>query len=519
MANVTQEITFESGALNWDDSRLFTAKGDSRYRLNVFNAQFGSEYVITNLKGNTKYTHSFTHHTDYAGSIYSCIGTCYDDNRDATYLFIHSSGGNHSILRFNFASDADRFEKIAFDHTGLGLDKDYPITDAFMIGDRLHWNPRSSSPRSINVQWAYYDHVAYYAYGGIPRSTGDFVRLQNKIYVALVDTAEGYPPLVPDEYKFVDYCYADTFPVNATDLDATVTSGAYFRYRDFYNVPPFLDTKPNVAVDTDTSYQYNNVRGRIFQFCYRQYVKDQGYTISSPYTEIIAAPASEDSYGEVAGDIDAFNLLNVDFLVQSALPAGGIWYRHYMLYEFVEVLFREGPDDNWKIAERVNYETISANILATGDDTYTVAFYNDRSYEVADNASVEKQYNALPITSRSQWSLDGNRVAYGGNVEGFDAKVDINVALTVGENELTRDGGDILGAGPQDTISFTETVSSTGYRTLTSDDILINPGGGAAVVGDVITVTVNGIDRQSSLVAPMTTDFEYAERVLSVVMQ
>ncbi|GAG66088.1 unnamed protein product, partial [marine sediment metagenome] len=291
MAQINDEILVGTGALDWDSDERFLASGDSDYRLNIFNSQFGAEYVISNLKGNTQYTHGFTHHTDYAGSIYTCIGTAYDSNRDSTYLFIYSSGGNHSILRFNFSDQS--FEKIAFDHTGLGLDEAYPITDAFMIGDWLHWNPRSTSPRSINVQWAYYDHVAYLGSAVTARAKGDYIRLFNRIYQMQADVTNSYPPSAPEQFLFIDYCYADTLPVNATTLDATVTSGEYFRYRKFYNIPAVLPTVPNVSVVTDTAFQYNNIRGRRFQFCYRQYIKDQGYSITSPFTDIIAAPASE----------------------------------------------------------------------------------------------------------------------------------------------------------------------------------------------------------------------------------
>jgi hypothetical protein len=142
MAEVKDEILVGLGGLNFDDDERFVKNGDSDYRLNVTSSNDGSAYTLTNLKGNTEYSHSFTHASDYDGAVYTCIGDCYDDERDAIYLFIISSQGNDSILRFNFSDKS--FDKIAFDHTDLGFDKDYPITDAFMIGDWLHWNPRRS---------------------------------------------------------------------------------------------------------------------------------------------------------------------------------------------------------------------------------------------------------------------------------------------------------------------------------------------------------------------------------------
>ena len=104
MAEITQEITPGLGGLNWDDDARFIDKNDSEYRLNVINNEFGNTYVVSNMKGNTLYQHAFTHKSTYDGSTYTCIGDCYDDNRDAVYFFIYSDGGNHSILRFNFSS-------------------------------------------------------------------------------------------------------------------------------------------------------------------------------------------------------------------------------------------------------------------------------------------------------------------------------------------------------------------------------------------------------------------------------
>ena len=66
-------------------------------------------------------------------------------------------------------------------------------------------------------------------------------------------------------------------------------------------------------------------------------------------------------------------------------------------------------------------------------------FYNDRAYEVVDSASIEKQFNALPKLARSQWSLDGERTAYGGVTEGFDIGL-LDVTLTNGRREVVLKG-------------------------------------------------------------------------------
>ena len=87
MAN-KEEIVFSGTGLDWDSDERYLSAGDSDYRLNVRPNAYGSEYTLTNLEGNTEYTHSFSHNSDYSGSIYTCIGDCYDSIRDSVYIFI-----------------------------------------------------------------------------------------------------------------------------------------------------------------------------------------------------------------------------------------------------------------------------------------------------------------------------------------------------------------------------------------------------------------------------------------------
>ena len=77
MPDFTQEISFEKSGLDWDTDKRFVAKGDSEYRLNCVPNQPGNALSITNIQGNTKYTHSFTHSATYAGSFYTVIGSMY----------------------------------------------------------------------------------------------------------------------------------------------------------------------------------------------------------------------------------------------------------------------------------------------------------------------------------------------------------------------------------------------------------------------------------------------------------
>ena len=187
MGAIKQLVSFIAGGLNYDDDKRLFTPGDTDHRVNVSTGELGREFVISNMKGTVSKSHGFSHDSAYSGASYTVVGSYYEDNRDAVYIFIHSSLTNHCILRYMYSSDS--FEKIAWDHTGLGFDTAYPIADPYMIGDFLHWNPRTSSPRVINVQWAYWDFAAYQFNPGIADTNnwniGDYVKENNKVYKIL----------------------------------------------------------------------------------------------------------------------------------------------------------------------------------------------------------------------------------------------------------------------------------------------------------------------------------------------
>lgn len=491
---VLQETYVGSGSLDWDNDYRFKDKNDAEYRLNVIPVGLGSHFVLTNLKGTTRYEHSFDYPSGYEAQTLTCVGDCYHEEIDAVYFFIYGSDGGDSIIRFNFSDNS--FDKIAFCHTGLGLDPDYPITDAFFIGDWLHFNPRTSSPRAINVQWAYWDWAAYtrsYTANANTWSVGDYVKDRNRVFLINDNTITRASSLFGDSdgATFVDYTYMDV-----DTLPGSGTVNAYKRTRNYYNMPEILPHTPTVEISTDDTKEYNNIRGRIFQFCYRLYVPDQGYTVASSFTDIISTPEAETNKGEVVGDISESNTIRVSFPIsQSTTPAA--WLDWDMLFEFAEILFREGPSDDWKVAERMDQQSINYSTETGGVYAY-IDFYNDRAYDVADNVSIEKQYNALPRLANAQWSLDGERSAYGGVVEGYDLNMNVDVSLTTGERELTLDttaGAVDSGAADGGTHGWTVAWDTdyNKWKWELTTAISNPPSGDGAAAGETLKVVISGI--------------------------
>ena len=482
MGVLKQLINFAGSGLDYDSDKRALGVGDSANRVNVSTNEFGREFVISNMKGTTEKSHSFTHDGSYSGATYTVIGSCYDDNRDAVYIFIYSDLTNHSILRFNYSDDS--FDKIAWDNTKLGLDVGYPLTDLYMIGDILHWNPRTTSPRSINVQWAYYDWISFehpQVSDPVEWNIGDYVKQVNKVYKIIATGVDHDDDILEhqDKIEFMDWTYQDIY-TGVDDLSTYIIR----RERDFYNTPlvPYSGI-PYTAIEDDTDITVNSVRGNIFQFAYRFYVPGHGYTISSSFSNMIVNQNDEWLDGELIDSITNNNVIEVGF--QTGVSGDNTYQNGNWLWEFAEILFRKNNDTQWYVADKIYHNDIGyANKFAYSGaggvpTVCTTYFYNNRIYEPMDSAAIEKPYNALPILANSQWPLDGERSAYGGITEGFDALLRTNIELTAGNRLVGLSSGSsgVL----QDTITFTVVKTEREHGSYiydyTSGSITLNPSG------------------------------------------
>lgn len=483
MGEVKQLINWAGGGLNYDDDKRVFGPGDSDKRINVTTDELGRQFVISNMKGTTEKSHAFSHDGSYSGASYTVVGSVYDDNRDAVYIAIHSTLDNHCILRYNYSDDS--FDKIAWDHINLGFNVDYPLTDMYMIADFLHWNPRTSSPRVINVQWAYWDIEASERSTGVDPTlwpVGTYVKDHNKVFKILVTGIARQDALFnkPDtDVEFIDWCYGDF------DTQAGTPTPYYVTYRGYFNTPitPFFQA-PYISQESESGYDANYIRGNIFQFCYRFYVPGMGYTTSSTFSEIIADSNGESFNGEDIGAINTGNKIVAGFNLYGGLFSRSI-INENRLWEFTEILFRKNNETTWRLAERIYHDDGDAvdSFVAGTVTNYIIKtdFYNDRMYEIVDTAAIEKQYNGLPVLARAQWPLDGKRTGYGGVTEGRNYIVP-DVTLTNGNRPVDLNYQSFPGS-PDDTITWTSSVEwgeSGPVYTWTSGAINSLPSGGSS---------------------------------------
>lgn len=520
MGVIKQPINWVDGGLNYDDDKRLFGPGDSDLRVNVSSDELGRRFVISNMKGTTQKSHSFTHDSTYSGASYTVIGSVYDDNRDAIYICIYSTLSNHCILRYNYSDGT--FDKIAWDHTGLGFDIDYPLTDIYMIGDFLHWNPRTTSPRVINVQWAYWDFAAYERTTGVDLNEwniGEYVSDKNKVYKILITgiiRTEELSDRPDTEVEFIDWSYDD---VDSRPNSSTL--GEYLNYRNFFNTPirPFFEI-PYTSLESDSSITSNNIRGNIFQFAYRFYVPGQGYTMASSFSGMITNANDESLNGEIVEDITSNNRIDVGFNLYGGLFSREVIHGNW-LWEFAEIVFRRNNDSTWRVADRIYHDDkdiiLSNTVGAVTTYTIRTEFYNDRTYEVVDSASIEKPYNALPVLAEAQWPLDGERSSYGGVTEGRNY-IPPDVTLTQSTNKVNL-GYASFPASPDDTINFTLSVyydpDIGPIYTFKSDAITSLPAAGTSPW--TIRFIIWGQDYVGSYTGAVVAD--YRQAVLNTVNQ
>jgi hypothetical protein len=249
--------------------------------------------------------------------------------------------------------------------------------------------------------------------------------------------------------------------------------------RDFYNTPMTLKGQMEYSVETDTSYKFNNIQGGAFQFTYRFYIPEMGYSTSAPFTAVASGFSYERYDGSSGPNSTSDN--SIQLTVVPPIIEGISTDRKDLLFEHCEILMRSAEISEWQSVYIIQHDEFAQDASNEGDYT----FYNSLGLNIADSAAIEVPFNALPRTSNSQTSLDGERVAYGGVKEGFDV-TNINVDLTASFVEY---GEDAFSVGAlQETISFTKTdtwFDGGIYHTYKTANITTTPSAGDTLIAEV----------------------------------
>jgi hypothetical protein len=182
--------------------------------------------------------------------------------------------------------------------------------------------------------------------------------------------------------------------------------------------------KPGVTTSHDSSYGYNNILGKFFQFKIRFIFETGHKSVFSPISEVAY------SYDDYASpDIVAALTTQVNSIELTLDGTGAS-----ELVEKIEIAARSGNNgDFFSIA------TIDANATFQGGGTQSYTFYNESLYDPIALDESNQIYDDVPRTAQTLEIAD-NRVVVGDILTGYD-KIDMDYSLAVSYGNLDDEGG------------------------------------------------------------------------------
>ena len=420
------EIPFAGTGLDKDSRREIIHPGDSVERRNVLET-YGSLGGIKKIRGNEK-----INGPSHDASITSLrtVGTAIDYQSERIYYLMYGdvSGGTPKNSLLYFDAQGNAIYSVFLDKEWFELDNEV-MQDAFFLDGWLYYRGKDKAPSKINISLiTNFELNQAWVYGST-YSPGMVVKVTDGRVYSVIATASFVsnvdPRNDPPNWQEVgngDYCYP-------YEYDGTISPAPNTKYFSAINIPP--TTIPTAIYKSDTSYNSNNVRRNLFQFCYRYKYRYHGYSRTSEVSTVPVPSFDETAYGDIVDSPTTNNLIRVYF---DQANIG--------MVEYVELFARQGSDGVWKLISTIR----------DGSDYFD--FYNDGVYPVIADEEIMKVSDFIPIAVRSQLFLSENTLAYGGCTEGFDAINDINVAFSAAYEVV-----DIVGVTP----------SSTKIQTIISD--------------------------------------------------
>jgi hypothetical protein len=350
------------GGMNYDDDERLLPVGDYRSLVNGMDGTpEGYGGAIINIKGTT----AITAYPPASGE-YICIGTCKDNENGAIVFFMYNTLGYHSIFRLITATGV--VEKIREAEPLLNFSKDYRINDANIVGDLLLWTDGYNPPRCINMVMA-------------------------KNYQTYLDTGSS---TFPRYYSFTE------------------------QHFDLAKYPPW--DCPSVTYGSDTTRNYNNLRGKLFQFATRFIYVDNEKTTWSPWSKVALPQGQEAADGSWVENQHLNNYILVVFDKGTELVTK------------IELAARDSETGLWYIVDTIANSPIGG--------TYAYKFYNDKVGAALDQSDQARPFDYVPLLAGTQDVIEKSRLVQGQVTEGYD-NVTLDVALAA-NTEMVQFGAPVV---------------------------------------------------------------------------
>ena len=467
MAQINDKNVF-SGILNTDDGLRSLPQGDYPDSINnrVHVTEQSNDGSVENTRGNVLIQHTLPAGTN------KTIGTYEDKNRQRIVYFNWNSAGNHGIYQFFWNRGANGEIETILVSSVLNFNVNKKITGINIVealtGDLLYWTDDQNRPRKINIDKAnetnkkrkfelffgkiinpsVFDYTTtIFDQNGVPLITwqtaiGNNSSLEQTIVQYLSQIPSGALALATFStcYQFltVEMKNVGGYTMSlASPIPANVNP-SYAVAKNFYPDPfleEFIDAikypticEPAVSIKQDATRKINLIQNKIFQFRIKLVYDDNEKSVLSPYSRIPDLPISCGSNSTQT----SFNYVEVNFNSQRLFDLGSL-----AIIKRVELYVREHNTGKVKYITALDKWQFLQN-------NNTFNFYNDGIYQAIDDATALKNYDALPLLSKSQ-EFGTNRIEYGGITEGYDpvcvdAKLNLSYEANVSNKVFSFSG-------------------------------------------------------------------------------
>jgi hypothetical protein len=192
--------------------------------------------------------------------------------------------------------------------------------------------------------------------------------------------------------------------------------------------PPIMP--PQVVYENDTTITINNLRNKLFQFCYR-YVYDNNE--KSVWSSKSIVPLPQQPPISLTDNI-ATN--NARIAVNFSTGAADV--------KAIEISFREttnGLTSDWYLIKYFDKDIL----IILDNDVYNFKFYNDEIYTQIDVIESSQLQDWVPQRANAGELANGNVLLYAGILEGYDkTKMSLGVSQTTGETAFYYEQAGLL---------------------------------------------------------------------------
>jgi len=350
---------FFFGGLDTDTENRLLKPEDYRFAFCMDDAEGDDRGGLPVRKGNTLIPYTLP------VGINKVVGSCPDIENNAIIYFLYNESPltdppfNHRILRYYTETDV---VELIVASSYLNFQFNIPIVNPEVILGVLYWTYR------------YFDSFEDF---NPPRSL-DIAK------AIAVGTSAGYSAITPQVLDFIKY--------------------------------PHLFA-PTVEFVSDGTRNWNNLRGKLFQFNVRYVYEDFAKSAWSPTSKVALPQGDEFMNGAYNEDQTINNGINIEFSAGSPEVIR------------VEVGVREGNIGDFLLVAQLEKYDEDGNYMFKTATTGNYTFLNNVVRTGLDQGVVNRLFDYVPQEAGSQRSVEDNRIVYGDITENYD-NVEIDVDLT-----------------------------------------------------------------------------------------